>query len=104
MSIIKTMPCVGGYIESSISTMGTGNNNIIAGKHRDYGFKQIAVIQTSDNRKESHDDLGKYTTWVKWAEPTAEALRQACLAKDSRISQEETDSTTHIHHITRNIK
>jgi hypothetical protein len=21
-------------------------------------------------------------TWVKWSEPTAEALRQACLAKD----------------------
>lgn len=84
----KTMPCVGGYIENSISSMGTGNVNIIAGKHRDYGFKQIAVIQTSDNRKENHDDLGKHTTWVKWAEPTAEALRQACLAKDSRISQE----------------
>jgi type III restriction enzyme len=84
----KTMPCVGGYIESPISHFGNGNIEIINGKNRQYGFKEIAVIQTSDNRKATHEDLGKYTTWIKWAEPTAEALRQACLAKGSRISQE----------------
>jgi chromosome segregation protein len=84
----KSMPCVGGYIESPISNMGEGNICIINGKNRDYGFKSIAMIQTSDNRKETHEDLGKYTTWIKWAEPTAEALRQACLANVSRISQE----------------
>lgn len=84
----KTMPCVGGYIESAISNLGNGNMNIIDGKNRAYGFKSIALIQTSDNRKENHQDLGKYTTWIKWAEPTAEALRQACLAKNSRISQD----------------
>ena len=82
------MPCVGGYIESPISNVGTGNMNIINGKDRSYGFKSIALIQTSDNRKETHADLGKYSTWIKWAEPTAEALRQACLAKNSRISQD----------------
>lgn len=85
----RTMPCVGGYIESPISRIGQGNMSIINGKNREYGFKEIALIQTSDNRKANHKDLGKYTTWIKWAEPTAEALRQACLAKESRISQEE---------------
>lgn len=84
----KTMPSVGGYVESPISNLGRGNIDIIHGRNRQYGFKEIAVIQTSDNRKATHGDLGKYTTWIKWAEPTAEALRQACLAKDSRISQD----------------
>lgn len=84
----KSMPCVGGYIEGSITKLGTGNLSIINGENRDYGFKAIAVFQTSDNRKRNHDDLGKHTTWVKWSKPTAEALRQACLAKESRISQD----------------
>ncbi len=32
-------------------------------------------------------DLGKHSTWIKWSVPTAEALRQACLAQESRICQ-----------------
>ena len=83
----KSMPCVGGYLDGSIEKLGTGNQTIVAGKNRDYGYKPIAILQTSDNRKETHEDLGKFCTWVKWSEPTAEALRQACLAQDSRISQ-----------------
>ncbi len=85
----KTMPCVGGYTDGPISKFGKGNHAIVRGENRDYGFKSIAVFQTSDNRKRDHSDLGKHTTWVKWSEPTAEALRQACLAKESRLSQDE---------------
>jgi chromosome segregation protein len=85
----KTMPCVGGYTDGPISKFGKGNLAIVRGENRDYGFKSIAVCQTSDNRKRTHSDLGKHTTWVKWSEPTAEALRQACLAKESRLSQDE---------------
>ncbi len=85
----KTMPCVGGYTDGAISNFGTGNISIVSGQNREYGFKSIGVFQTSDNRKRNHSDLGKFTTWVKWSEPTAEALRQACLAKESRLSQTE---------------
>jgi chromosome segregation protein len=84
----KSMPCVGGYLDGPVSQLGRGNMDITSGKNREYGFKSIALIQTSDNRKATHEDLGKHTTWIKWAEPSAEALRQACLAKESRISQE----------------
>ncbi|KYC50324.1 MAG: hypothetical protein AMQ22_01477 [Candidatus Methanofastidiosum methylothiophilum] len=84
----KSMPCVGGYLGKLVSSLGRGDVDIVNGKNREYGFKSIALIQTSDNRKSSHEDLGKHTTWIKWAEPTAEALRQACLAKNSRISQD----------------
>lgn len=82
----KKMPCVGGYMDGSIPD-NEGVKNILAGKDRNYGFKSVAVFQTSDNRKESFEDLGTHTTWVKWATPTAEALRQASLAKESRMSQ-----------------
>ena len=79
------MPCVSGYIDGSIPD-NQGLKNIINGKDKNYGFKSIAVFQTSDNRKDTFEDLGTATTWVKWATPTAEALRQASLAKESRMS------------------
>lgn len=82
------MPCVGGYVDGEFSKVGTGNQNIIAGKAKEWGHKRIACFQTSDNRREDHRDLGRVSTWIKWAVPTAEALRQACLAQESRISQD----------------
>jgi len=85
----KDMPCVGGYIDGSFEKLGTGNKNILAGKSKEYGFKKLGVFQTSDNRKADFSDLGRYTSWVKWAVPTAEALRQACLAQQTRISNTE---------------
>jgi type III restriction enzyme len=83
----KKMPCVGGYVDGSVSQHGTGNANIVNGIAREYGYKSVAVFQTSDNRQRDFGVLGTHSTWVKWATPTAEALRQACLAKESRLSQ-----------------
>lgn len=81
------MPCVGGYVDGDFETKtGDGNRNIFAGRDANYGNKRIAVFQTSDSRSDDFQGLGRYSTWVKWAEPTAEALRQACLAQESRIS------------------
>ncbi len=85
----KNMPCVGGYVDGSIDQWGDGNRSIVAGKNREYGFKSIAVFQTSDNRHRNHTHLGQHVTWVKWSQPTAEAIRQACLAKESRITNAE---------------
>jgi len=82
----KTMPCVGGYTDGPAAKLAKGNQSIVSGQNREYGFKAIAVFQTSDNRNRDHSVLGTQTTWVKWSEPTAEALRQACLAKESRLS------------------
>ena len=80
----KDMPCVGGYVDGDIAQHGEGNRGIISGKNGEYGNKRIAVFQTSDTRTEDLATLGRYATWVKWATPTAEALRQACLAQESR--------------------
>lgn len=81
-----SMPCVGGYLDGSITDLGNGNIKILNGENKEYGFKALGVFQTSDNRSRSFDKLGKHYSWVKWAEPTAEALRQACLARQTRIT------------------
>jgi type III restriction enzyme len=83
------MPWVGGYVDGGVGKLGQGNRDILDGKAAAYGSKRIAVFQTSDSRRADHRDLGKHSTWVKWAVPTAEALRQACLAQESRISHAE---------------
>ncbi|WP_282165088.1 TrlF family AAA-like ATPase [Cellulophaga baltica] len=82
------MPCVGGYVDKEIS-QESGYQNKINGGDVNYGNKSIGLVSTSDNRFEDGREFGKYSTYVKWAEPTAEAIRQACLAKESRISQDE---------------
>lgn len=81
------MPCVGGYVDGSVTKLSAGNKNILAGADKNWGNKRVACIQTSDNRRDDHSELGAHTSWIKWATPTAEALRQACLAQESRVSQ-----------------
>lgn len=88
----KEMHCVGGYIDGSYERIRDGRKNILEGRQQNNGYKPIAVFQTSDNRKRDHSDLGSHITYVKWSEPTAEALRQACLAKESRLSLSEPET------------
>ncbi len=85
----NTMPCVGGYVDGSLDRLGVGNREILDGKKKEWGLKTLGLFQTSDNRRDDFEELGRHSTWVKWAVPTAEALRQACLARNTRISQEE---------------
>lgn len=85
----KTMHCVGGYLDGGLTKCKTGDLNILNGKDPNYGKKRIAFFQTSDSRSEDHSQLAAVSTWVKWSVPTAEALRQACLAQESRISHTE---------------
>lgn len=83
---------VGGYLDGGqyeSHSKKPGWLNIINGKTPAYGNRSIGVIQTSDNRTDTFEHLGTSTTWIKWSESTAEGIRQACLAKNSRISQNE---------------
>ena len=82
------MPCVGGYCDGPYANLRDGVRNRLEGRDRAWGNKRIACIQTSDSRRDDHATLGTPSTWIKWATPTAEALRQACLAQESRISHE----------------
>jgi len=78
---------VGGYTDKEIPGPGTGARAILDGIDPAYGKKALAVFQTSDCRVADFSTLGSHSTWVKWSRPTAEALRQSCLARHSRISQ-----------------
>lgn len=80
------MPCVGGYVDGLVAEKA--NFNITDGLDPNWGNKAIAVVQTSDARGNDFADLGRAVTWIKWSAPTAEALRQACLARQSRIKHE----------------
>jgi hypothetical protein len=49
--------------------------------------QSIAFFQTSDSRRQDHQDLGKFSTWIKWATPTAETLLPSVLsARNACIS------------------
>ncbi len=80
------MPSVGGYVDGKFEGGGAGYLKILNGEIDAWGFKSIAVIQTTDYRADKTFAELDTATWIKWREPTAEALRQACLAKESRIS------------------
>ena len=96
-----SMPCVGGYVDGAlpVEPKAAGMRNITSGKDKNWGNKPLGLLQTSDSRSRDFADLGKHATWVKWARPTAEALRQACLARHSRISH--TEPTLPSIHVTR---
>lgn len=85
----KQMSCIGAYIDGCNTKLKEGTISIINGLNEEWGRKKVALFQTSDNRKATFENLGEHSSWVKWAEPTAEALRQACLADRTRISHEE---------------
>jgi len=82
------MPWVGGYSDGTYENLGPGTKNILGGREKAWGHKRVACIQTSDTRRDDHTTLGVPSTWIKWARPTAEALRQACLAQESRIAHD----------------
>lgn len=89
----KDMIPVGGYIDGAIDQFESKNNvgtkRILDGLVPAWGSKRVALFQTSDSRTADFSSLGLHATWVKWAVPTAEAIRQACLAQESRIVQAE---------------
>lgn len=84
----KEMIPVGGYLDGPISLLDRdlGTKKILDGEVSAWGNKRVALFQTSDSRRADFSTLGVHTTWVKWATPTAEAIRQACLAQESRVS------------------
>lgn len=88
----KDMIPVGGYIDGPITKFDSKNNvgtkRILDGLVPAWGSKRLALFQTSDSRSADFAALGENTTWIKWAEPTAEAIRQACLAQESRVTQD----------------
>jgi chromosome segregation protein len=85
VSIYRSMSCIGGYTDKPVEALKRGTIEKLDGKKLEFDFKAVGIFPTSDNRHADFSLLGKHSVWVKWSEPTAEALRQACLARKTRI-------------------
>ncbi|MCB1228562.1 MAG: AAA family ATPase [Verrucomicrobiales bacterium] len=86
VAIYRNMSCVGGYTDKKqVEALKRGTLAKLDGHNLEFDFKAVGVFPTSDNRQRDFALLGAFSAWVKWSEPTAEALRQACLARKTRI-------------------
>ncbi|MBS3950847.1 MAG: AAA family ATPase [Peptococcaceae bacterium] len=79
------LPQVGGYMDAvDACALKPRELAILSGKDPEWGSRRMAFVNTSDAR--SFDEIGSYCTWVKVGDNSAEALRQAFLAPESRLS------------------
>ena len=83
----QRMPYVGGYLDrrQTIKTLGAKNLKRLSGTDKTWSVREIYPLPTSDSRSADFSNLGQNNTWIKLAEPTAEAIRQAFLSHRSRI-------------------
>ncbi|MCX8281779.1 AAA family ATPase [Phyllobacterium sp. 0TCS1.6C] len=83
----RKMACVGGYLDNgqTIATMGSKNIKRLSGEDPVWSTRRVYPLPTSDSRSHDFAALGTNDTWIKLAEPTAEAIRQAFLGHHSRI-------------------
>ena len=81
------MPYFGGYLDRSqtINTLSRKNRKRLSGEDKTWSQRSIYPLPTSDSRSADFRSLGSNDTWIKIAEPTAEAIRQAFLGHRSRI-------------------
>lgn len=86
----KEYPYVGGYMDQCYpQDLDAGDQRILDGMIPAWSSEKRGVICTSDARHADFQLIGKHATWIKMASPTAESIRQAMLAPDSRILYEE---------------
>ena len=83
----RRMPYVGGYLDQgqTIDTLSPKNRTRLSGTDKTWSVRKIYPLPTSDSRSADYAKLGQNKTWIKLAEPTAEAIRQAFLGHRSRI-------------------
>lgn len=86
----REMPYVGGYMDAAYpDDLNPGDRKILDGEIPAWTSERRGVISTSDARHADFRLIGQHATWIKLAEPTAESIRQAMLAPDSRIRYQE---------------
>jgi type III restriction enzyme len=86
----KDMPYVGGYMDQCYpDDLDERDRKILDGEIPAWSSEKRGVISTSDARQANFNLIGKHASWLKLASPTAESIRQAMLAPDSRIRHEE---------------
>ena len=83
----RRMSYVGGYLDQdqTIKTLKAKNRMRLSGADKTWSVREIYPLPTSDSRSSDYATLGQNDTWIKLAEPTTEAIRQAFLGHQSRI-------------------
>ena len=81
-----SIECDGVYIEKPFADLEDGTKEKAYGEIADWGTRRKAIIATGDNRMPTWDRLGTHECWIKLGDETIEALRQALLADEARIS------------------
>ena len=86
----RDMPYVGGYMDRCYpDELDEGDRRILDGEIPAWSSEKRGVVSTSDSRYSDFRLIGKHASWLKLASPTAESIRQAMLAPDSRIRHED---------------
>jgi chromosome segregation protein len=84
----KSMMYVGGYLDcgQTFDTLGSKNKQRLSGEDKIWSTRRVYPLPTSDSRASDFAKLGQNNAWIKLSQPSAEALRQAFLSHQSRIS------------------
>lgn len=84
----RRMKYVGAYLDRSqtLKTLGATSKKRLSGTDPSWAKRHVYPLPTSDSRSSDFAHLGTNDTWIKLANPTAEAIRQAFLGYRSRIS------------------
>lgn len=86
----RKMPYVGGYMDAgqTINNCSPTLRRRLSGDDTHWGDRFIYPLPTSDSREAGFPKLGTNNAWIKLSAPSAESVRQAFLAHQSRIQIE----------------
>jgi hypothetical protein len=80
------LDCYGVYVEKPFSSLAQDTVDKVRGKVDDWGKRRRALIATGDTRSDTWDRLGIHECYIKLGENSVEALRQALLADEARVT------------------
>ena len=78
--------CDGVYVEVPYTELEASTLATAYGNHAEWGKRRRAIVPTGDNRRAGWARLGAHDCWMRLGENTIEALGQAFLADEARIS------------------
>ena len=82
----RSLDCYGVYVEKPFSDLAPTTVEKIQGKVDDWGRRRRAIIATGDTRSDTWDRLAVHECHIKLGENTLEAVRQALLADEARVT------------------
>lgn len=90
-----SLPSEGVYVEVPYSALNDATRDKIYGKIQEWGTRRRGIIPTGDNKKADFARLGAHSCWIRLGEPTVEAIRQALLVDEARLSYTGPQVPTH---------